>query len=388
MKNRILLVLLAVVLVGALVGFGACRAPAPTEEKLPPIKIGLLRGYTGAVALAGPATAQGVEYILNEAGWEIGGRTLILLQEDSSDTPDFAVAKARKLVEQDKVDVVLGPLIADSVVAVEAYCKLKGVLNLPEGPSDKPVSEHAFFTNYGYTVASSYPSGLWCYDQLGAREVAFIYTDYLYSQQLRDGFKAAFTERGGTILSDSGTQWGTVDFAPYIQAVPKGADVLVVFFPIDVFVPFVKQCAEFGLKMPIFFMSGDVLDEGVLAAAGDASLGVLGAGDYTPEIDTPENKNFVNKWKADYEYTPGVLSLNGYRLMRTYLEALKSTGGDPDPVKVTQALLQIKPFTTPAGPMSFSPGRICIHNMYIMKVVMKDRLCADVVQVYPAVQPK
>jgi ABC-type branched-subunit amino acid transport system substrate-binding protein len=84
----------------------------------------------------------GINYVLDPAA----SRKIVLLPSDESDNPATAVAKARKLVEGDRVSVVIGPMLAHSSAAVAPYLARAGVAHLPWGMADKPTSDNAIYT--------------------------------------------------------------------------------------------------------------------------------------------------------------------------------------------------------------------------------------------------
>lgn len=383
MKNRALVIFLTVVVVATFVAAGVCQALA--AERVRPVKIGVIRGFTGAVAAIGAELSRGVDWVLSENGYEIAGRPIIVIEEDEGETPEKAVAKAKKLVEQDKVDVILGPLLAHSTMAVQGYLKMKGVPQLAFGPSDEPVSKHAFWS-YATGRGGAYPGGQWAYDVLGARKATFLYTDYLFSHQLRDGFKAGFEARGGTIVADIPVPWPEIDMAPYLVKI-KDTDVVVPFL-VPAAATFVQQYREFGLKVPVFFMAALMYEEPLLRALGDAALGMYGTTWYSAEIDTPENKRFVAAFKNKYGYYPAMGTIQGYWPARMYVEALKATRGNADPKKITDALLAIKSIDTPAGTLSYTSGRTSVQDIYILQVVKKDRYAWKVLKKYSGIMPR
>ena len=142
-------------------------SPAPEPEPLEPVKIGILRGFTGAAAISGPHFTQGVKLVLDRYDWKFAGRDIIIFEEDEGDTPAFGVAHARKMVEGDGVDVVIGPLFSDTTLSVADYLKAKGVPHFPWSSALEP-SDHQFYT-HGTTRGNAAPAGYFAYDVLGAR---------------------------------------------------------------------------------------------------------------------------------------------------------------------------------------------------------------------------
>jgi ABC-type branched-subunit amino acid transport system substrate-binding protein len=78
----------------------------------------VLLPFTGVAAAVGQQGEQGILYAIEEAGGEINGRKIVIVKDDETDNPNNAVAKAKKLVEEDGVAAVVGPLLASNGAAV------------------------------------------------------------------------------------------------------------------------------------------------------------------------------------------------------------------------------------------------------------------------------
>jgi branched-chain amino acid transport system substrate-binding protein len=386
MKNRILIAFLALVLVAVPMLVGACSKSTPEEKA--PIKIGLIRAFTGMVTDWGQEMSQGAHFALEEAGWQVAGRQIILVEEDEGETPDVAVTKARKLVTQDKVDVVVGPLLANSGVAVGAYLKSVGVLHFPSGCADAATSDWSIYGGYGSGRGNSEPGGIWSAQTMGWKTAAVMYMDYLMGYQTRDGFVKGFTDNGGKIVYNTGIPFGTVDMAPYLTAAAAAKpDVLVVFLLSPALETFVTQYSQYGLKMPVFHM-GTVPREATIQQLGDNIIGMYGSDPYTAEINTAENKAFVSAFKDKYGVYPGDGSEVTYLPIVMYLQAVEALGGDTDPVKVAAKIDEIGTFVTPVGTFIYKQGsRVPYLDMYMLKAVRLDRIAWEVVATYPQVKP-
>lgn len=360
--------------------------PTPLEEK-PPVKIGALIPYTGMGAFAASYLEQGIEFVFDEAGWEVAGRKIILVKEDETDDPTLAVAKAKKLVEHDQVDVIMGLLMGHTAGAVSAYLEPLKVPQLSCSVCLEPTSRYAFYIP-GTGKGNAYPIGPYCYDELGARTAALLYMDAIYGYANKDAFIEGFTARGGTIVSDQAIPMGTMDLAPYLEGIGE-PDIVAVQLNMPTDIAFVRQYREFGLKMPVFFISNAPQGEPVLAQMGDSVLGMYGASLYSPLIDTPFNKQFVEKYEEKYGLIPEITTHDAHVQAAVIIEALKATGGDTSYDKMVDALLGIRDLENPGGTFSFSPGRIGINDLHIFKAIkIGERYAWDPIKMVPAVEPR
>ena len=351
------------------------------------VKIGAIIPYTGIAATVGKEIERGIQYVLDTAEWQVAGRRIILVKEDETDDPTVAVAKARKLVEQDKVDVVLGPLLAHTGAAVGAYLGPLGIPHLPMGASDSANSKDSFFV-LGTGRGEAYPAAYFAYEDLGARTAAVLVSDYLYGHQNRDGFTSAFNEKGGKVVTSQAIPLGAADMAPFLEGLGK-VDIVAAFLVNPSDMAFVRQYREMGLKMPVIFINCLPQEEVLLAQMGDNVLGMYGVTMYSTLIDTPENKKFVDEFTAKFGVIPGQATVyGGYWATALYLEGVKATGGDVAGAKVIDAMKN-RQLSTPAGTLSISPGRIGIHDDFVFKAVkVGTKYGWQVVKKYPMVQPK
>lgn len=364
---------------------GAEQAQAASTE---PIKIGCLVPYTGAAAGEAKPIERGIQFALDEVGWQIAGRKITLIKEDQGQDPTAAVSKARKLVEQDKVDVILGPILAHTGVAVDAYLGPLRVPHVAFEASDEPKSNTRFLPT-GTNRGNAYPSGLFAYDELGARKAVIIHQDFLFGLQVKDGFAGSFTRKGGSILSVQKVPLGTVDMAPYIAGLGN-PDVICALLLTPSDVAFVRQYREFGVKAPIIFGSKRPQGEDdKLAQLGDNALGMYGFTVYSSLIDTPDNKQYVQKYKAKFGVFPGdAATSGGYYSITLFLQALRNMKGAITRDKITEALVGIKEFKTPVG-TTVMQNRVGVNDVYAFKLVkIENTLNWQVVKKYPQVEPR
>ena len=112
---------LAAVLVVAAISAGAFAVGAFAQA--PPVKIGLLATLEGPFAAGGQDGIRGAELAVRQRNGVVAGRKIELVKASSDAKPDVAVNATRKLVEQDKVDIMVGPLSGSEGIAVKEYSK-------------------------------------------------------------------------------------------------------------------------------------------------------------------------------------------------------------------------------------------------------------------------
>ena len=360
---------------------------APAAEK-PPIKVGLLLPYTGTMPLQAKGNTDGAELYFDEIGRKAGGRAIQVIKEDDENTPTVGLTKVRRLVEEHKVNFILGPVHSGVALAIHDYLRKQKVIWIittaftRELTSPQKASENIFRVTET-TDQSNFPMGKWIYKNTPHRNMVITGSDFAAGHHSVEAFKAGFEEAGGKVIKDVFPKLGTMDFAPFLDTMDvKGADATYAWYAGTDAVRFVQQYDEFGLKkrLPLFGYNV-IADDPYLASIGDAALGIVTIGDYAYTIDTPRNRAFVKAYIAKYGEPPSRYSEMGYaaaNLVGAVAEALKGKVEDiPRVAKEIKAVaLKIE---TPAGPLAFDQYNQRISNVYIMKVEKRDGKLVNVV---------
>jgi len=214
--RRTLLKTTAASLAGAGAGLHPWRASAQTA----PVKIGFLAPLTGVVASGGREMVDGANMWLEKVNYQAGGRKIELAVEDDGSTPDIALQKARRLVEQTNVPFLMGCLLANTGLAVANYVKGNGVpYFLPIIAADD-LTQRARIKNVirsgGYSSSqTTHPFGDWALKQ-GYKKIATISQDYAFGHEQCGGFCQVFTEGGGQIVQQFWHPLNSADFSPYL----------------------------------------------------------------------------------------------------------------------------------------------------------------------------
>jgi len=335
----------------------------PEEEV---IKIGALLDFTGPVADLGPKFQAGIELALEEVGYEVAGHPIELIVEDSATSVEAAVEKYKKLVDKDKINLCIGPLMGDAHLALAPLAAENKVIitSLINGMYD--TIKYKTYIIYPTTVdAQTYPFGKYTYEKLGHKSAVVIAADYAGKRGYADGFIKGFQESGGEIVQEIYTPLGTPDYSPYISQM-KSADVVMYALegpgPVSRFIYQYRQAGNEGPLVTIT-QDGDYTPE-ALAELKDIALGIQGEASYTWKLDNPENKKFVDGIKKKTGTVPSSSEQNAYTLTKILLAALEKTGGDDSYNKMWGAITSLK-MNTPAGPVSFTPEGVAITHMYV-----------------------
>ncbi|WP_088631788.1 ABC transporter substrate-binding protein [Phaeobacter sp. 22II1-1F12B] len=342
------------------------------------IKIGLLATFEGAFTVLGEDGERGAMTAVNEFGGEVAGHEIEIIRGSSDASPDSAVRAARKLVEQDGVKVLVGPLSGDEGIAVKDYAKTQPDVTFINGSSaaqdttfrDPADNFFRFSTDGAQWMAGL---GTYVYNEKGYQSVATVAEDYSFPYTQVFGFMAEFCNAGGTVPSKSWVPIGNKDYSSVIAAIPDDVDAIYVALGGADAVNFLSQYQQAGGEAPL--IGGSItVDQTVLTSEGrlrDILIGTPAAG---PTADTNDSEawlSFVDEYKnTDGAFPSPSLFAHGYYIgMKAALLALEETGGDlSDPAAYREALANLE-FETPTGKVSLDENRNAIADIYLTEVV-------------------
>jgi branched-chain amino acid transport system substrate-binding protein len=373
-----------------LLGAGASGAAA--EE----LRIGFLAPTTGIFAQAGKDMVDGFRMYLDENKSNFGGAEVKLIVEDTVAKPDTAVTKARKLILQDKVHLIIGGLLASTGYALAPVSTEHKVLYISsiaaaDDLTQRDLAKYPYFMRTSFTSSQSpHPFGQWACDN-GYKKIAAIGADYAFGYEVVGGFQRAFEACGGQIVQKIWAPIGTKDFGPYIPTIKRDADTVFSLMVGPMALQFPKQLRASGYRKPILG-GGPSYDEFVLPAMGDEVIGHVSALNYSAAIDTPKNAAFVKAYRAKYGKVPSQFSESNYTTAQMLHELIKRNGGKyPGTQEFIKQFTATK-FDTIRGPVSFDDMRNPVQNIYIKKIERKkmfgyekDELWNTVIKTYPNV---
>jgi ABC-type branched-subunit amino acid transport system substrate-binding protein len=393
MKKRCLLIgLLALVLAVALVAVacGGEEATTTTEQvtttvvypqgsSTGPIKVGHIFDDTGVEAVVGSLVKVAIQYTLGSA--TVAGRPIELFEADSKSTAEGAVEAARKLVEQDQVDVILGPTQIGQKNAVATYCAEKQVPMVLYNPTPSgPLEENEWVVGVGGspgqfgTCIADY-----MYNVLGYRTISTLGPDDTSGHAFFDPVTDYFTVLGGQVVQQ---QWATVptdDWSAYLTTV-QDADALVAWVG-GQGIPLLTQYYDTGLykRMPIVGAFQGFMDPWVPRNIGETNqaaaenlLGAVCPLAWDPDSQNPANLAFIEGMTPLKPWgKPADDGLAGpAQTGQVLLAALESCATNLSNLSLRDALLATS-ITGPEGPVFFAPGEnIATKNIYIVEVAL------------------
>jgi branched-chain amino acid transport system substrate-binding protein len=374
-----------------LVGAWALPALAPAQSGKP-IKIGFLAPLTGGAAQVGRDMENGFTMYLDEVGHQMAGRKVEVIAEDTAGNPGTAIAKFRKFVESDHVDMVMGEAFAHIGYALapkaEEY-KMPTIFPVIAADDLTQRKPSKWVVRLGWTGSQpSHPFGEYAAKTLGYKKVAVFGTDYAFGYEVVGGFQRAFEEAGGQVIQKLWAPLGTTDLAPYLTQIKREADAAFIIVVAASALRFPAQYRDAGLTGRLPVIGGAVIvDESILPNFGDEALGMVTPLMYSAALDTPANRRFVAEYRKKYGKVPSYFSETCYTSGRWIAEAAKGVGGRvEDREKFMAAFRTVELPDAPRGPVKLDAWGNPIQNIYVRKVERRNgELQNTVIHTFPAV---
>ncbi len=367
--------LAAVAVVGAL---GATLTAGVHAQQGQPVKIGLLATLEGPFAAGGQDGMRGAELAVRERGGMVAGRKIEIIKASSDAKPDVAVNATRKLVEQDKVDIMVGPLSGSEGIAVKDYSKTQPNITFINGSSGAQattlVNPSPNFFRFN-TDGAQWMVGLGDVAlKKGYKRVMVIAEDYAFPYSQVQGFMAEYCRLGGKVPVKAWVPLGGKDYSSVIARIPKDVDALLVVLGGADAVNFLNQYEQAGGDKPM--IGGSItVSQDVLNYKGkrrESLLGTISAGPIADAYDAPEWKKFVADYKKNFPDgypSPSLFAFVYYVNMKAALDGLEAVKGDlSDGQKKYREALQKMTLKTPVGDVKLDENRQAIGTAFITEV--------------------
>src|SRR5712691_4247820 len=304
------------------------KFPAPAIAQAAPFKLGLLTVKTGPLAQGGIQMEQGVLTYLKQKNNTMGGRKVEFFSADTGGNPAGTKTKVQELVERDKVDVILGPLAAFELLAITDYiAQVKTpLLSLAAAEDMTQRRPNPYFLRASATSAQAmHPMADYAAKELKLKRVITVSEDFAFGYEQMGGFQQTFENNGGKIIKKLWPPIVTPDYTPYLAQI-SDCDGVCQGFAGSNPLRFIKQYANFGLKLPV--VAGETAgDDALLRSFGDEAVGLYSCCPYTLDLDIDSNKRFIAAMQKDYGVDPGFYAAGLYVNGQVVEAGLKVTGG-------------------------------------------------------------
>jgi len=345
------------------------------------IKIGVLVALEGAFAAGGADGVRNVELALKKAGGMAGGKKIETIVAPTDTTPDTTIRQARKLIEQDGVDFIIGPLSGSEGIAMRDFAKTipdKTVINGISGALETTwVDPAPNFFRFNLDGAQ-WGQGLGSYvvNEKGWTKVASVAADYSFGYTNFLGFAVDFCRSGGDIVERFWVPLGSSDFAGVIAQLPDDVDAIYLGMGGTDAINFLNQYEQAGADTNL--IGGTIMaDATVLSSKGrakDALVGTPTSGPLAADDPSPAWQAYVAEYQAAFPEnerfaTPSLFGVGYYIATLAAIQALNEAGGDmSDGQAKFKAALASKPLDTPLGTVSLNENRQATGSVVVTEV--------------------
>ncbi|MFZ2738414.1 MAG: ABC transporter substrate-binding protein [Burkholderiaceae bacterium] len=340
------------------------------------VRVGLMLPYTGTFAQLGVAIENGFRLALDEQGGKLGGREIEFFKVDDESDPSKGVENASKLVQRDKVDVLIGTVHSGVQMGIHKVARESGVLNLIPNAGVHVATRALCAPNVFRTSFSNSQTTRALGQAMVARghkKAIWITWKYAAGDEAFEGFKEGFLAAGGTIVKELGLPFPNVEFQAFLTEIAAlKPDAVACFFAGGGAAKFMRDYAAAGLKGKIPLYGSGFLTEGVLDAAGPAAEGVVTTLHYSDSLDTARNKQFRLNYAKTFKLQPDVYAVQGYDTGLLLAQGMKTVNGDVNNKKVLYAALENASIDSPRGKWSMSKSHNPVQDFYLRIVEKKE----------------
>jgi ABC-type branched-subunit amino acid transport system substrate-binding protein len=350
-----------------------------------PLKVGVLATLEGTYTVLGEDGVRGLKTALAQMGNKMGGREVELVIGATDASPDSAVRAARKVVEQDGVDIVIGPLSGSEGIAIRDYSKtqpdvtfINGISGAQETTYVDPSDNFFRFNMDGAQWSAGL--GEYIYNEKGYRSIATVGEDYSFIYTQVFGLATEFCSLGGEITERLWVPLGTKDFGSIIAALPDDVDAIYLGLGGGDAVNFLNQYQQAGGDANL--IGGTIMVDGtVLNSKGTAKEALIGTPSAGPQADTSEDPKWQAYVKA-YQDTfppeerfpsPSLLATGYYNATSAAGQCMDKVGGDlSDGQAGFRECLSSLELDAPNGTITLDGNRQAIGSNFVSEVIELD----------------
>jgi len=346
----IALLLTVAIAAGALSFIAGCKKKG--EEV---IKIGAILPLTGDGAKYGEAAKEGIELALQEINNKNGirGKKIQIIYEDSQGIPSIGVSAAQKLINVDKIQIIIGDLFSSVTLAIAPIAnENKVILFSPASSSPKLTNAGDYiFRNCASDIFEGEIMGKFVTEKLKLKKIAILYINNDYGIGIADVFRSIVTKNGITISSDEAFEQNSNDFKPQLLKIKNLNPDAIYIVGYKELGYLLKQAKETGIKKQ-FLSTVMFEDQDIIKIAGDAAEGTI----YSYRTYDTESKDnnlvsFVNSFKSNYNSIPDIFSALSYDALNIIFQAIQTSGYNIEEIK--NALYNIKHYPGITGDTTF-----------------------------------
>jgi len=354
----------------------ATLAIGPNAYAQDTIKVGVIAAFSGPFADYGKQIEGGIKAYMAQHGSTVAGKKIeIIVKDTTGPAPEIAKRLAQELVVRDKVDFLAGFGLTPEALAVAPIAQqAKKPMIIMNAATSSITTKSSYIARFSMTLPQiSAPMATWAAKN-NIKKVVTLVADYGPGIDAEAAFKAELVKGGGTVTEAIRVPLRNPEFAPYIQRIKDAKpDAVFIFVPAgEQSIAFMKGYRERGLAAAGIkvIATGDLTDDHVLPAMGDATLGVITTFHYSAAHKSPENAAFLKSFASTNPGggRPNFMAVAAYDGMAAIYEVARKLNGKIDGDKAMEVLKTIK-LNSPRGPIAIDPAtRDIVQTVYVRKV--------------------
>jgi branched-chain amino acid transport system substrate-binding protein len=340
------------------------------------LRVGLMLPYTGTYAQLGAAITNGFKLAVNERAGKLGGRELEYFTVDDEAEPAKAPENTNKLVQRDKVDVLVGTVHSGVQMGMVKIAKeTNTLLIIPNAGLDAATgalcAPNIFRTSFS-NWQPSFPMGKVLADR-GIKNVVSLAWKYGAGEEAVAGFTEGFIKAGGKSVRGLWIPFPNVEFQALLTEIASiKPDAVFVFFAGGGAAKFIKDYAAAGLRRTIPLFGSGFLTDGVLDAVDNAAEGLETTLHYADALNTKRDIAFRAAYGKAHKIEPDVYAVQGYDAGLLLAAGLDAVKGDFSKRKEMIAAMETAKIDSPRGAWTMSKAHNPIQDFYLRKVVGRE----------------
>ena len=337
-------------------------------------KLGLVFSMTGGAAVYGSAQKEGASLAVEQINAAAGsGLKIVPIYEDDASVPQQGTNVFNKLINGDKVSMIIGPTLSNTAKITDPIAQKTGVPVLAVSNTISGITEIGnFIFRDSLTENVVIPHTVKIAKQkLNMKKVSIIYgNDDAMTKATYEVFKKELKAAGVQILGELTFAKGDRDFSPQLtQIKAQNPDAIICAALAEEASGIVSQARQLGIPKTVRVLGGNGLNSpGLIKNAGDAAEGVIVGAAWNISSTAPLNVKFVNDYKKKFTHAPDQFATQAYAGVYIAYNAAKASGGGADRKALRDALAKTKNLDTVLGKFSFTEGRDADHVSIVQEV--------------------
>lgn len=339
-----------------------------------PVQVGVVLSLTEGAAFAGEYQKEGLELGFEELNKKGGVEYKLTIEDDKTDL-EQSIAAYEKLIDREKVNIIVGPTLSDMAFstfedAQKAGVPALGISTTAEGIPE--IGDYIFRDSLPEEVAlaESLPAAN---EALGLEKVAVMHDNQdEFTSSAYDTMSAVLKDEGIDVVADETFATTDTEFRSQLTKVKSAQpDALVLSALPAATIPLVQQARELGIKVPI--VGGNAFNSPVLIGSlKDAAEGLIVGGAWSSALETAGNAEFVHAYSDAYGREPDQFAAQAYTAAKLIDEAVRADcDGNREAIK--NNLGELSDVETVLGPISLDKDGE-VHQEPVVQIVKNGKL--------------